>query len=76
MATGNRNMIKIKFKGYCHKTWHEDFKQLALLPCPYLTYNPEGNFVETGVSTKLWVISINFLVWDFGFRIYEDVVLN
>lgn len=66
-------MKKIKIEGYCHKTWDKGFKQVALLPCPYITHNPEGYFVETGVFTKLWVISINFLIWDFGFKIYEDI---
>jgi len=74
MATGNRNMKKIRIKGYCYSTWDKGgFKQIALLPCPYFTHNPEGNFIETGVSTNLWAISINFLAWDFGIRIYEDL---
>lgn len=74
MATGNRDMKKIKIKGYCHRTWHKgEFKQIALLPCPYITHNPLGHFIETGVSTNLWVVSINFLVWDFGIQIYEDL---
>ncbi len=74
MAINNSNMKKIKIKGYCHKTWHEDFKQIALLPCPYFTYNPQGNFIEQGVSTSLWVVSINFLIWDFGFMVFENVI--
>jgi hypothetical protein len=74
MATGDRNMKRIKIKGYCHKTWDEGFfKQIALLPCPYYTHNPLGHFIETGVATSLWVISINFLIWDFGIRIYKDI---
>ena len=33
MATGDRNMKRIKIKGYCYKTWDEGyFKQIALLP--------------------------------------------
>ena len=73
MGTNNRNMKKIRIKGYCLRTWSADFKQLALVPCLYYTHNPVGNFIETGVSTNLWVISINFLAWDFGFKIYEDL---
>jgi hypothetical protein len=74
MATGNRNMRKIKVKGYCSRTWDRGyFQQIALLPCPYITYNPLGHFVETGIVTSLWVISINFLIWDFGIRIYKDL---
>ena len=73
MATSNRNMKKLKIKGYCTKTWTKGFKQIALLPCPYFTHNPLGHFIETGVSTDLWVVSINFLVWDFGIRIYKDL---
>ena len=74
MATSNRNMKKLKIKGYCHKTWGKGyFKQIALLPCPYLAHNPLGHFIETGVSTDLWIVSINFLVWDFGIRIYKDL---
>ena len=67
-------MEKIRIKGYSHMTWNKDgFKQIALLPCPYITHNPLGHFIETGVSTSLWVISVNFLVWDFGIKIYEDL---
>jgi hypothetical protein len=73
MATGTSNMKKIRIKGYCHSTWTEGFKQIALLPCPYIAYNPLGHFIETGVSTGLWIININFLIWDFGIRIYKDL---
>jgi hypothetical protein len=67
-------MKKIKIKGYCSKTWDKGFyKQIALLPCPYITWNPLGHFIETGVVKSLWTISINFLIWDFGIRIYEDL---
>jgi len=73
MATGNRNMKKLKIKSYYHNTWTKGFKQIALLPCPYITYNPLGHFIETGVATSIWVISINFLGWDFGIQIYSDL---
>ena len=67
-------MKKIKIKGYCYKTWAKGrFKQIALLPSPYFTHNPLGHFIESGVSTNVWVISINFLIWDLGIRIYEDL---
>jgi hypothetical protein len=66
-------MKKIKIERYCHRTWDKAFKQMALLPCPYITYNPQGHFIESGVYAKLWVVSINFLAWDFGIRIYEDL---
>lgn len=55
-----KHMSKIKL--YCNKTWHKgDFKQVALIPCPYVTYNP---------TVKLLVISVNFLVWDIGIYIF------
>ena len=67
-------MKKIKIKGYCSKTWDKGFyKQIALLPCPDIIWNPLGHFIETGVVKSLWTISINFLIWDFGIRIYEDL---
>jgi hypothetical protein len=51
-----------KIKLYCNKIWHKgDFKQVALIPCPYVTYNP---------TVKLLVISLNFLVWDIGIYIF------
>jgi hypothetical protein len=75
VAIDNSNMKKIKIKGYCHKTWDKGgFKQIALLPSPYITYNPQGNFIEQGVSTSLWIISINFLIWDFGFMFFENII--
>jgi hypothetical protein len=67
-------MKKLKIKGYCNKTWGKGFcKQITLLPCLCLIYNPLGHFIETGISTDLWIISINFLTWDFGIYIYKDL---
>ena len=67
-------MKKIKIKGYCSKTWDKGFyKEIALLPCPYITWNPLGHFAEPGVVKSLWTISINFLIWDFGIRIHKDL---
>lgn len=58
------------------KTWQKGyFKQVALIPCPYITYNPLGHFIEQGVHTSLLVVSMNFLVWDFGIQIYYDLEL-
>ena len=62
-----------KIERYCHKTWSSTFKQLALLPVPYLTYNPLGSFMAPGVSGNLYVISMNFLCWDFGIMIKQDI---
>ena len=59
---------------YCHKTWDKSFKQLAFLPCPYFTYNPQGSFIEQGAYGKIIVLSVNFLAWDFGIRIKQDIV--
>jgi len=59
----------MKIEGYCNRTWFTHFKQLALLPCPYICYNPTGNFIEQGVYSGCLVISVNFLIWDFGIRI-------
>lgn len=66
-------MLTWKIKGYCHKTWDGSFKQVALLPSPYFTYNPHGSFIEQGVYCKLYVISMNFLCWDFGIMIKQDI---
>jgi hypothetical protein len=66
--------MKLKIKGYSMKTWEKGhFKQVALIPCPYITHNPLGHFIEQGVHTSLLVISMNFLVWDFGIQIYYDL---
>jgi hypothetical protein len=62
-----------QIKPYCHKTWDKGFKQLALLPCPYFTYNPQGSFIDHGCFGKLFVISMNFLAWDFGIMIKQEL---
>jgi hypothetical protein len=74
MGTSNRYMKKIRINGYCHRIWTKGgFKQFNPIPCPFFVHNPLGHFIETGVSTNLWVISISFLIWDFGIQIYEDL---
>lgn len=53
---------KFKITPYYHKTWsNKHFKQLAIGPCFYFTHNPIDD---------LWVISLNFLIWDIGFQIH------
>ena len=48
-------MKNIKF--YCHKTWDEEFKQIALTPVLYYCSN---------TYAELKIISVSFLFWDFG----------
>jgi|688.fasta_scaffold393595_3 hypothetical protein len=62
----------LRIEPYCYKTWSPAFKQIGLIS-PYITYNPEGHFVESGVSSWLLIVSFNILIWDFGFRIYYDL---
>lgn len=52
-------MKNIKF--YCHKTWDEEFKQIALTPVLYYCSN---------TYAKLKIISVLFLFWDFGIIFY------
>jgi len=67
--------IAWKINPYCHKTWDkEGFKQIAILPTPFLVYNPQGSFIEQGVGGKLFVISMSFLIWDFGIMIKQELV--
>jgi len=62
----------LRVEPYWYKTWSPSFKQLGLIS-PYITYNPEGHFVEPGVSSWLLIVSFNILIWDFGFRICYDL---
>ena len=66
--------MKIKILPYMHKCWSwGGFSQLCLTPAIYFTHSRNWNFMETGVYTDLWIISMNFLVWDFGIQIYNDL---
>ena len=69
--------LKYKTQFYKYKTWEKGwFKQIALLPCLSISYNPAGHFIETGVYTEVWVINLNFLIWDVGVEIYKDLLIN
>jgi hypothetical protein len=54
-------MKNIEF--YCYKTWDEEFKQITIIPTLHYVHN---TYVE------LTVISISFLFWDCGIRIYSN----
>lgn len=63
-----------KIRPYIHKCWTWGaFKQVCLLPAVYVTHSSGGHFVETGVYTDLWIVSVNFLVWDIGIQIHKDI---
>ena len=67
--------MKVKIYPYIYKAWTRNgFKQLCLIPTIYITHSKRGHFIETGVETDVWVISMNFLVWDFGVQIYKDII--
>ena len=65
--------MRTKILPYVYACWGP-FKQLCLIPTIYITYSKRGHFIETGVETDVWVISMNFLVWDFGVQIYKDII--
>jgi hypothetical protein len=67
-------ILKLSANPYFHKTWQANgFKQVTPLPSVTLCHNPLGWFIEHGVHTDLWVIGVNFLIWDFGIMIYRDM---
>jgi len=62
----------MKIEHYFHKTWFKNgFKQFNILPTLYYTITQR--FIETGVSTSAYIISINFLIWDFGLIFSQDL---
>ena len=65
--------MKTKILPYVYACWGS-FKQICLIPTIYITHSKRGHFIETGVETDVWVISMNFLVWDFGVQIYKDII--
>jgi hypothetical protein len=57
---------------YFHSTYEKNgFKQVHLLPTLIITHNSKGYFIESGVYTGLIIISISFLIWDFGIMIHK-----
>ncbi len=61
--------MKYKVRTYINDTRHKGwFWQISLIPSPFITRNKQ-NFIETGVYGDCWVISISFLIWDFGIKI-------
>jgi hypothetical protein len=50
----------MKIKKYINKTWYNDFKQINIFPTLFFT---RSKLYEYEVN---YIISINFLIWDFG----------
>ncbi len=63
--------MKYKVRTYFHKTTNDWFWQIAPIPSLFITRNKQ-NFIETGVYGDCWVVSISFLLWDFGIKIEQD----
>jgi hypothetical protein len=58
----------MKTELYCHKTYHDEFFQVHVIPS--LTFTKSEYFdIETGDYINLYIFAIGFLVWDFGFQI-------
>ena len=56
--------MKIKF--YSHTVWGDHIKQLALIPTVFVTSNSYR-------KSKFLVVSLSFLMWDFGISFYKEV---
>jgi len=66
--------MKYKLRTYFHNTTQKGwFWQLELIPSICLTRNTHGSFIETGVYGDHWLLSISFLVWDFGIILEQDL---
>ena len=58
----------MKTELFCHKTYHDEFFQVHVIPS--LTFTKSEYFnIETGDYTSLYIFAVEFLVWDFGFQI-------
>jgi hypothetical protein len=56
---------------FCHKTYHDDFFQVHLIPSLTLTKS-EYFDIENGDYINLYIFAVGFLVWDFGFQITKN----
>jgi hypothetical protein len=61
----------MKTELYCHKTYHDEFFQVHVIPS--LTFTKSEYFdIETGDYVKLYIFAVGFLVWDLGFQITKN----
>jgi hypothetical protein len=64
--------MKYKLRTYFHNTTLKSwFWQISIIPSLWITRNKQ-HFIETGVYGNCWVLSISFLVWDFGIKLEQD----
>ena len=64
--------MKYKLRPYFYSTTRKGwFWQITPIPSLWITRNKQ-NFLESGVYTDCWVLSISFLFWDFGIRLEQD----
>lgn len=63
--------MKYHIRTYFHKTTNDWFWQIAPIPSLFITRNKQ-HFIETGVYGECWIVSISFLLWDFGIKIEQD----
>jgi hypothetical protein len=60
---------------YCHKTYHDDFLQVHVIPS--LTFTKTEYFdIETGDYINLYIFAIGFLFWDIGFQLNKKQKQN
>lgn len=67
--------MKYKVKPYATSNIRDWLLQCTLLPSIVITYNTQ-DFIETGVYSKSFGISFEFLFWDCGIFIYQDYENN
>jgi hypothetical protein len=64
--------MKYKLRTYFHNTTQKGwFWQISPIPSLFICLNKQ-HFIETGVYGNCWVLSISFLVWDFGIKLEQD----
>lgn len=61
----------MKTELYCHKTYHDEFFQVHVIPSLTFTKS-EYLDIETGDYISLYIFAVGFLVWDLGFQITKN----
>jgi hypothetical protein len=61
----------MKTELYCHKTYHDEFFQVHVIPSLTVTKS-EYFCMDSGNYVNLYIFAVGFLVWDFGFQISKN----
>ena len=63
--------MKYSIRPILYTTIKPHFKHITLIPHPFVTYHPNGNVIESGVSSWRLIVGVNLIFFEFSIIIEE-----